>query len=43
MSLAFLFAQTGASAYDLLELGHGADHFIQHDQLGHLAVSAGGK
>ena len=43
MRLALLLAQARAPADDLLELRHGADHFIQHDQLGHLAVRARGK
>ena len=41
MGFAFLFAQTGTTANNLLEFGHGANHFIKHDQLGHLAVCTG--
>ena len=43
VGLAFLFAQTGTTANDLLELGHRANHFVQHDQLGHLTVCTGGQ
>ena len=34
-------SQTGATANDLLELGHRTNHLIQNDQLCHLAVSPG--
>lgn len=43
VGLAFFFTQTGTTTNDLLEFGHGAYHFIQHDQLCHLAVRAGGQ
>ena len=41
MCLSFIFPQTGAAANDLFELGHGADHLVQYDQLGHFAIRAG--
>ena len=43
MVLAFLLPQTRTASDNLLELRHGTDHFVENDQLCHLAVSAGRK
>ena len=43
MGLAFFFAQTGSAANDLLEFCHRANHFIQDNQLCHLAIRARGE
>ena len=43
MAFPVLHAQAGTAADNLFELGHGTDHLIQHDQLGHLAVGSGGE
>ena len=43
MVLAFLLPQTGAASDNLFELRHGTDHFVENDQLCHLAVRAGRK
>ena len=43
MGLTVLFPQPGSSADNLLELRHGANHFIQHNELCHFAVRPGGQ
>ena len=43
VSLTLLLPQPGATANDLLELCHGADHLVQYDQLDHFAVGSGGE
>ena len=43
MRFALFFPQTSATANDLLELRHRADHFIQNNQLCHFAVGACGE
>ena len=43
VGLTLLLPQAGATADDLLELCHGADHLVQNDQLDHLAVGPGGE
>ena len=43
MGLAFFFAQTGSTANDLLKLCHRANHFIQDNQLCHLAIRTRGE
>ena len=43
MCLAVAFTQPRTAPNDLLKLCHGADHLIQHNQLCHFAVRAGGQ
>ena len=43
MGLAFFFAQTGSTANDLLKLSHRTNHFIQNNQLCHLAIRTRGE
>ena len=43
MRLAFFLADPRAAADDLLELRHGADHFVQNDQFCHFAIDARGE
>ena len=43
VGLTLLLPQPGTPADDLLELRHGADHLVQHDQLDHFAVGSGGE
>ena len=43
MGLAFFFPQACTTANNLLKFGHGANHFIQHNQFGHFAIGPGRK
>ena len=43
MRFALFFTQPRAASDDLLELGHGADHFVEHDELCHFTVGTGGE
>ena len=41
MRFTLFFAQPCAAADDLFELGHGADHFVKHNELCHFTVGSG--